>query len=227
MISHKIYSSFEEYYLNITSEFYVAESTKLAVSLVGDPKGFFKHAYQRIEEENQRSQDVLLIGSWSLVRETTERALWTGRLEWLATGSALPFSFLGFLVRTISPAIGAYITSKDFITLATMYSLFSRVDGVKVLVSAFMAYIQTTVQTIVKDDANDDDMVQRLLDFKSLADSAVHTSFLDDKINVPAPSPTPSSTSAAPPRTPNSMTTFEQSEQRYWEMSKSTLKTLD
>ena len=82
-----------------------------------------------------------------------------------------------------------------------MYSLFSRVDGVKVLVHAFMAYIQTTVQTIVKDVANDDDMVQRLLDFKSLTDSAVHTSFLDDKINLP--SPTPSSTSAAPPRTPN------------------------
>ena len=61
----------------------------------------------------------------------------------------------------------------------------------------------TTVQTIVKDDANDDYMVQRLLNFKRLADSAVHTSFLHDKINVPAPSPTPSSTSAAPLRTPN------------------------
>jgi len=204
LISHKIYSSFEEYYINITSEFYVTESTKLAESMAGDPKGFFKHAYQRIEEENKRSQDVLPIGSWSLVREKTERALWSGRLEWLATGSTLPFSFLNFLVLIISSALSSYITSKDFTTLATMYSLFSRVDGVKVLVNAFIEYIRTTVQTIVKDKANDEDMVQRLLDFKSLADSAVHISFLDDKINVHgAPPPTPSSTSAAPPRTPN------------------------
>ena len=49
---------------------------------------------------------------------------------------------------------------QDFTSLAIIYSLFSRVDGVEVFVHAFVAYIQTTVQTIVKDD---DDMVQRAL----------------------------------------------------------------
>jgi hypothetical protein len=49
------------------------------------------------------------------------------------------FSFPNFLVLTSLPVLGPCITSKDFTTLATIYGLFSRVDGVKVLVNAYVS----------------------------------------------------------------------------------------
>ncbi|KAF5376863.1 hypothetical protein D9615_007286 [Tricholomella constricta] len=164
LISHKQYSAFEEYFVKITHEFYTAESEELSQSMKADAKGFFKHCHLRIEEEGQRAKDVLPIGSWTLIRETVERALWSGRLEWLANEN-----------------VGLYVETKDLTTLATMHDLFARVDGVKALVNAFRAYIQARVQAIVKDEDEDENMVQRLLDFKRLADTAINTAFLDDK----------------------------------------------
>jgi cullin 4 len=93
------------------------------------------------------------------------------------------------------------MNSKDTETLATMYNLFERVNGIKVLCNAFRMHIQvnlnfaptkyndtdilqTTVQDIVTDTAKDEDMVQRLLDFKALADTTTSSSFLDEKINI-------------------------------------------
>jgi cullin-4 len=87
LISHKQYSPFEAYYIDITTTFYLAESKEQAQELNDDPKAFFKYAYQRIEEEGQRSKAALPVGSWSLVREATEKAIWAGRLEWLASES--------------------------------------------------------------------------------------------------------------------------------------------
>jgi len=87
LITHRQYSAFEEYYVEITRAFYVAESKEQQTALQADPKDFFKHVRLRIEEEGLRSESVLPIGSWSLVREVTEKALWGGRLEWIATQS--------------------------------------------------------------------------------------------------------------------------------------------
>lgn len=87
LVLHKQYSPFEAYYIEITTSFYKGESEEQAQELKDDPKAFFKHAHQRIEEEGQRSKVTLPVGSWSVVREATERALWSGRLEWLATES--------------------------------------------------------------------------------------------------------------------------------------------
>ncbi|RDB27309.1 Cullin-4 [Hypsizygus marmoreus] len=187
LVTHKQYATFEEYYIKTTESFYTAESDELSKSMKADPKGFFKHAYLRIEEETKRAKDILPVGSWSLVRETTERAIWGGRLTWLSTET-----------------VGPYVDSEDITTLATMYKLFSRVDGVKALVAAFRAHVQATVQNIVKDTANDENMVQRLLDFKRLADLAIKSAFLDDKIGAPDTS----SASAVPDKQPNSEFTY-------------------
>ncbi|KAF8060763.1 Cullin family-domain-containing protein [Lyophyllum atratum] len=180
LVSHKQYSSFEAYFIKITKAYYTTESEELSVSMQADAQGFFKHAYIRIEEEVQRAKDVLPIGSWTIVRETVEQAIWGGRLEWLA-----------------NETIGPYVES-DVKALSNMYARFSRVGGVKMLVSAFRAYIQTQVQAIVKDTNNDDNMVQRLLDFKRLADKAITTAFLDEK-----PIPTAAGSSSATQKQPN------------------------
>ncbi|KAF9460280.1 Cullin family-domain-containing protein [Collybia nuda] len=161
---YKQYSPFETYYVETTTLFYKTESEEQAQRLKNDPKGFFKHAHQRIEEETQLSKAVLPVGSWGLVREATENALWSGRLEWLA-----------------SETVGPYMISRDIPTLTTMYSLFSRVDGTKVLCSSFRKHIQETVQNIVQDVDHDDTMVQRLLDFKAHADNTISHAFVDEK----------------------------------------------
>jgi cullin-4 len=67
--------------------FYEAESEERRSALKAGPQAFFKHVHLRIEEEGLRSEAVLPVGSWSLVREVTEKALWEGRLEWIATES--------------------------------------------------------------------------------------------------------------------------------------------
>jgi cullin-4 len=44
-------------------------------------------------------------------------------------------------------------------------------------------HVQVTVQRIVKDSEKDETMVQRLLDFKAIANNAISTAFVDEKIN--------------------------------------------
>ncbi|KAG5641762.1 hypothetical protein DXG03_004274 [Asterophora parasitica] len=85
-----VYSGFQNYFVQITHEFYTAESEELSQTMEADPKGFFRHGYLRIEEEEQRVRELLPIGSWAIVRETVEQSLWPNRLEWLANESTLP-----------------------------------------------------------------------------------------------------------------------------------------
>ncbi|KAG5638980.1 hypothetical protein H0H81_008200 [Sphagnurus paluster] len=165
--SLKLYTSFEEYFVKITDDFYKSDSAERAYTMKDDAKGFFEYVCQRIEEEAQLAKQVLPIGSWTIVRETVERALWGGRLAWLATET-----------------VGPYVASKEFSTLAKMYNLFSRVDGVKALVGAFGLYVKSRVESIVDDVNEDENMVQRLLDFKSLADTAIHSAFLVDSLSA-------------------------------------------
>lgn len=87
LITHSQYSVFEENYLEVTRNFYTEESIKLAEKMQDEPKEFFKHCKLRIDEEDARSRTVLPVGSWSIVREVTEKAIWSGRLEWLSNSS--------------------------------------------------------------------------------------------------------------------------------------------
>ena len=211
LIAHKQYSTFEEYYIEITQAFYLAESEERRAVLSTDPKAFFKHVYLRIEEENLRSKAVLPVGSWSLVREVTEKALWEGRLEWIATQSKPKLQLWVLSPNIYCTAVGPYMDSKDTSTLATMYNLFERVHGTKTLCNAFRIHVQvsshphyadhiphgkphqTTVQDIVTDKAKDDLMVHRLLDFKALADNTLSSSFVTEKtVTTRGPTGTPS-----------------------------------
>ncbi|PPQ84539.1 hypothetical protein CVT25_007609 [Psilocybe cyanescens] len=167
LIRHHQYSAFEEYYIDITRTFYLEESSYKSVALKDDPKAFFNSASSRINEEVARSKAVLPVATWSIIREVTENSLWKGRLEWLAKST-----------------LSSYMDSRDFESLGSMYTLFSRVNGVKALCDAFADYIRTSVSKIVKDVDRDDDMVQRLLDFKELADQAVAHAFLAEKVEV-------------------------------------------
>ncbi|TFK38770.1 Cullin-4B [Crucibulum laeve] len=195
LLTHQQYSPIEEYYLEITRAFYMAESNERAKNMKNDPKGFYQFVSRRIKQEDARCKDVLPVGSWVLVRKVTEKALWTGRLEWLA-----------------NETLGAYMDDKDITELEKMYTLFARVDGAKILCAAFRKHIRTSVENIVKDSAHDEDMVQRLLDLKALADTTIVSAFLDEATAIPDKSnntnDNKASTSIPLPRVPNQEFTY-------------------
>ncbi|KAG6828744.1 hypothetical protein H0H92_006882 [Tricholoma furcatifolium] len=165
--AHNQYSAFEDFYLKIIRDFYTAESLELARSMKASPLEFFAYVNSRIEEEQQRSRDVLPTGSWGVAQTAMEECIWGDQLEWLANNT-----------------VGVHITNKEFSTLATMYRLFKRVEGVKFLISAVRSHIQKRVEDIVKDTAEDEQMVERLLECKRLVDTIISTAFLDEKTNL-------------------------------------------
>ncbi|KAF9527911.1 Cullin family-domain-containing protein [Crepidotus variabilis] len=176
---HSQYSNFEEFYLNSTRTFYLEESTKKSVELQEQPTAFFHLMYEKVEEEVKRAQ-VLPVPAWSRVREVTEQAMWTGTTEWLA-------------ISTMSK----YLKNRDFDSLSKMYTVFNRVSGTNALIDAFRVYVTNSVSNIVKDAKRDDEMVDRLLDFKALANEAINTCFLVDTVQVNV---TASATNTALPR---------------------------
>ncbi|KAF9555850.1 Cullin-4B [Agrocybe pediades] len=190
------YSSFEEFYINNTKEFYAQESAAKADELKDKPKEFFEAASTRIDEEFERAKAVLSVPSWIFVRTATEQIIWKDRVEWIADST-----------------LSEYMKDKDLTSLAKLYTLFGRVGGTQALCKAFSVYIRVTVASIVKDVDRDDEMVQRLLDFKKLADDAIFTSFLADVVEVhttssadhptsPPPAPV-ASASQLPPKQPD------------------------
>lgn len=105
MLTYKQYSTFEEFYVNITHSFYLAESAEQAEALKDNPKEFFIRGKERIDEEINRSKKILPVTAWALVREITEKAFWCGRMEWLSQKS-IAYSCL---TKTIN-----YLSLKSF-----------------------------------------------------------------------------------------------------------------
>lgn len=87
LLTYKQYSAFEEFYTTMTRSFYMAESAEQAEALKNDPKEFFRRGKARINGEIFRSKAILPVTAWTLVREVTEKAIWSGRMEWLSEKS--------------------------------------------------------------------------------------------------------------------------------------------
>ncbi len=64
-----------------------------------------------------------------------------------------------------------------------MYNLFSRVDGLKHLCEEFKLKVNLFVAKIVHDQERDEEMVDRLLDFKGFIDEALPEAFVDVSIS--------------------------------------------
>ncbi|KZT24381.1 Cullin-4B [Neolentinus lepideus HHB14362 ss-1] len=169
----------ERPYLEFTEAYYIAESQRL-YETCGHAREFAKECKRRIQEEEQRSREVLSPASWNFIKEMTEKQLLNGRLKWLAAN-----------------AVPACMDDKALDELADLYDLFSRTSGQKVLANAFKEYVQSNVKAIVKDEARDDEMVDRLLECKAFAESAISTAFVD-VIHNPIVDESHASTSNAP-----------------------------
>ncbi|KAK0231999.1 Cullin-4B [Armillaria nabsnona] len=169
-------SDIEKFYINITGGQYSKQVQDLIDRGIKS-QDYFEHVRKRIQEETARSVDVLPPQSWDAVRIATEKALLDGNVDWLALGT-----------------LGPYMEASDFKSLADLYKLYVRVGGEKVLCAVFRGYLQTSITDIVTDKARDDDMVQRLLELRELANTAISASFCDDDyveaVSTSAPPPT-------------------------------------
>ncbi|KAJ6604271.1 Cullin family-domain-containing protein [Mycena vulgaris] len=187
LYTHQQYSVFEEYYREITLKYYEEESANLAKEMKESPKQFFHHVQLRIEEEVERSKKLLPVGSWGIIRDATVKSLLRGRMQWIA-----------------QKTLGDYLDDKDFKSLETMNALFSDAEGAKLICAVFKSHVQSTVQSIVKDTTADDTMVQRLLDFHAIADSAIKECFLEEPVRITnANTVDTGSTSTTPRKRPN------------------------
>ena len=83
MFSFNSYALIEITYLTLTREFYTKESRDLVAGGM-DAKDFLRHTRERVKEEGERAQDVLLSAAIDPVKNTTLISLVTDRLQWLA-----------------------------------------------------------------------------------------------------------------------------------------------
>ncbi|KAI0249475.1 Cullin-4B [Lactifluus subvellereus] len=146
---------FESPYVKLLSEYYTSQAKKRSRPS-DDPLTFLDYCATKTAEEASRARAVLPDTSWNAVQATTERSLLLGHLDWLAGG-----------------VIGPLVESNDAEKLRTLNALFDRVAELPKLVNAFKSFVTAKVAEIVCDVVKDEEMVERLLAFKSNASLAL------------------------------------------------------
>jgi cullin 4 len=137
--------------MTMTRSFYLAESAEQAEALKTNPKEFFRRGKERIDEEINHSKAILPVTAWTLAREITEKAFWGDRMEWLSEKSKV-YAYLTndkLLIAQITIALTDFMVDKDFAALASMYTLFARVAGIKPLCDAFRHHVRVRASSFI------------------------------------------------------------------------------
>ncbi|KAJ9475483.1 putative Cell division control protein 53 (putative) [Pseudozyma hubeiensis] len=151
----------DEAIIGATNAFYRAESTTSMADL--SPTQYVDYADRRIHEEQHRSQWVLLTDS--------------GRAE--NVGAARK-QLVAQHADKILAGLPDLVTSKQLDGLAKIYQLVQSISRLSDLRKAFAEYIKIHGAAIVNDRERDDDMIERLLEFKSSIDTIVSSGFKRD-----------------------------------------------
>ena len=121
---------FVDIYSKATEDYYKEESKRLASSddYKDSPKKFLEHVSQRLDEENKRSAVLFAKYDWCSrdIESATETSLMEDRLIWLSKG------------------VATAIDSRDMEGLTRMYTLFARVDGLKLLCDEFKLHVHVS-----------------------------------------------------------------------------------
>ncbi|KAF7306598.1 CULLIN-2 domain-containing protein [Mycena indigotica] len=183
--THKQFSSFEIRYRDAAWDFYEKDSEEFRKKHKDEPKLFFEHVRTQLKNEVDRSEKLLPLGSWNMVREAALKAMLSGKMVWIAEG-----------------ALGSYLDAQDFENLKLMNEFFSVADGSKLMCDAFKSYILKSVQAIVRNQTEDDKMVERLLKLHSLANKAIQQCFIEVPLRVTQADTDVQSTSSVPATRP-------------------------
>ncbi|KAJ1021616.1 hypothetical protein NDA16_003753 [Ustilago loliicola] len=144
-----------------TNAFYKSESK----ASIGDlsPMDYVEYADRRIQQEQQRSE-------WCLLTDQ-------GRLDNVAAARK---RLVTKHADKILAGLPDLITAKELDRLAKIYQLIKSIDRLADLRKAFVEYIKTHGASIVNDRERDEEMIDRLLDFKAFIDAVVLTGFQRD-----------------------------------------------
>ncbi|KAH8999781.1 Cullin-4B [Lactarius akahatsu] len=154
--THAQYNAhFESPYVQRLSKYY-ADQAKRRSGPSNDPLTFLDYCATKRNEEVFRARAILPDSSWGAVEATTEGSLLHDNLDWLADG-----------------VIGRLIERNDTEKLKILSALFDRVAGLPKLVAAFKSFVTLKVSDIVSDVDRDEEMVERLISFKSSASAAL------------------------------------------------------
>ncbi|KAH7884113.1 Cullin-4B [Phlebopus sp. FC_14] len=169
LITHDMYDEILEGFITAkTHTYYSDEAQQMIVKLKVTAEQFLAHVTERVAEEMERASALFRPSTVTLLQKAARQGLLDGRLEWLA-----------------KDAIGPLMNLKNTDRLSATYTEFVAVDALNVLCKEFKGYVLTTVVNIVKDDARDDEMVERLLEFKTFSDKALQAAFVDSKTQHP------------------------------------------
>ena len=141
------------------------ESKERANTLRNDPGEFLIHVDTRLDEESSRFATVLadFPFDWPKIQSATNESLLGGQLSWL------------------SSSLLTDVDNRNITGLKRIYQLFGKVDGRTLLCDVFKKHIHNCVTDIVNDKEHDDEMVPRLLEFKSFIDECLKVAFEDNK----------------------------------------------
>lgn len=85
LITHHVYDIiFERHFIEQTQEYFSKESYQMVEVEKAKANVFLAHCNQRTNEEQGRARDMMRDGTVALVKDTAIRALFEGRLEWMA-----------------------------------------------------------------------------------------------------------------------------------------------
>ncbi|KAG9310285.1 Cullin-4B [Chiua virens] len=162
LLLHDMYTViFERFILESTLEFYTREASDKIEKLKLTAEQFLVHVTERTTKERERAEAVCGIGETAKgVVQACRLGLLETRLDWLAK------------------AVGPLMDARDTEQLRAIYVGFEALDSLVILCREFKSDIQTRVANIVKDKEHEEDMVERILDFKTFADHTLRTSFV-------------------------------------------------
>ncbi|CEF97423.1 Cullin repeat-like-containing domain [Ostreococcus tauri] len=150
--------AFENVFIEASQEFYRKEGNEYSVQT--DVSDYLKHCERRLEEEAERCANYLDAGTAKALMRTCEQGLIEAHI-----GDILDKGFVDLMRQ------------HRLEDLRRLHSLLARMDGLGRLCSAFVTYLKQQGTAIVKDEARDKDMVDRLLTMKTAVDEVVSKSF--------------------------------------------------
>jgi cullin-4 len=153
-------AALERPFVDDSAVFYAAESAAQLSAL--DVPGYLRHAETRLLEETDRAA-ACLEGPTRKVLLTCCEAQLVGRH--IAT----------LLDKGLAPLMDA--CTERSADLGRLYSLFARVGALETLRGHLGTYVRAAGTRLVRDEAQDDTLVSRLLEFKAALDGAHKQAF--------------------------------------------------